>query len=89
MKKVRTGMPFKSVFGFDFMERCISCEFHFKQSVNRKMKDSMYTNSEDREKFRNLTCNMLEAQTEIQFKTAVTNLESFIIEQKELNLLSE
>ena len=49
----------------------------------------MYTNSEDREKFRNLTCNMLEAQTEIQFKTAVTNLESFIIEQKELNLLSE
>ena len=89
MKKVRTGMPFKSVFGFDFMERYISCEFHFKQNVNRKMKDSMFTNSEDREKFRNLTCNMLAARTEIQFKTAVTNLEPFITEKRELNLLSE
>ena len=72
----------KNVFGCKFMERCISCEFHFKQSVNRKMKDSMFTYSEDRDKFRNLTRNMLEAQTEIQFKTAVTNLESFITEKK-------
>ena len=79
----------KNVFGCEFMERCISCEFDFKQSLNRKMKDSMFTNSEDREKFRNLTRNMLEAQTEIQFKTAVTNLESFITEKKERNSLSE
>ena len=79
----------KNVFGCDFMERCISCEFHFKQSVSRKMNDSMFTNSEDHEKFRNLTRNMLEAQTEIHFKTAVTNLESFITEKKERNLLSE
>ena len=71
------------------MERCISCEFRFKESVNRKMQDSMFTNSEEREKFRNLTCNMLEAQTEIRFKTAVTGLESFITEKKERNLLSE
>ena len=76
-------------FGCKFMERCISCEFHFKQSINRKMKDSMFTNSEDREKFRNLTRKILEVQTEIQFKTAVTNLESFITEKKERNLLSE
>ena len=34
------------------MERGISYEFHFKQSVNRKMKDSMFINSENREKFR-------------------------------------
>ena len=53
------------------------------------MKDPMFTNSEDREKFRNLTRNMLESQTETQFKTAVTNLESFITEKKERNLLSE
>ena len=72
----------KNIFGCEFMERCISCEFHFKQSVNRKMKDSIFTNSEDREKFRNLTRNMLKAQTEMQFKTAVTNLEQFITEKK-------
>ena len=72
----------KNVFGCEFVERSISCEFHFTQSVNRKMNDSMFTNSEDREKFRNLTRKMLEIQTEIQFKTAVTNLESFITERK-------
>ena len=37
----------------------------------------MFINSEDRE-----TRNMLEAQTEMQFKTAVTNLESFITKKK-------
>ena len=71
------------------MERYISCEFHFEQSVDRKMKDTMFTNSEDCEKLRNLTRNMLETQTEIQFKTAVTNLESFITKKKEQNLMSE
>ena len=79
----------KIVFGCELMERYISCKFHIKQRINRKMKDSMFTNSEDREKFRNLTRNMSEAQTEIRFKTALTNLESFITEKKELNLLSE
>ena len=72
----------KNVFGCEFTERCISCEFHFKQSVNRKIKDPLFTSSEDREKFRNLTRNMLEEQTEIQLKTAVRNLESFITEKK-------
>ena len=63
----------KNIFGCEFMERYISCEFHFKQSVNLKMMDSMFTNSEDSEKFRNLTGKTIEAQTEIQFKTAVAN----------------
>ena len=40
------------------------------------MTDFMFTNSEDLEKFRNLKRNILEAQTKIQFKTTVTNLES-------------
>lgn len=71
------------------MERYISCEVHFKQSVSRKMKDSMFTNSGDHEKFRNLTPNWLEVQTEIRFKEAVTNLEPFVIEKKEQNLLNE
>ena len=74
----------KNVFGCEFMERCISCEFHFKQIINRKMKDSMFTYLEDRDKFRSLTRNMLEAQTEILFKTAVTKLESFIIKKKKI-----
>ena len=56
----------KNVFGSEFMKRCISCEFHFKQRVNRKMKDSTFTNSEDREKLGNLTRNMLEARTDIR-----------------------
>ena len=42
----------------------------------------MFTKSEDREKFRNLTRNMLEAQTEIQVKTVATNLESFITKKE-------
>ena len=67
----------KNVFGSEFIKRCLSCEFHFKKSVNRKIKDSTFTNSEDREKLGNLTRNMLEARTDIQFKTAVTNLETF------------
>ena len=46
------------------------------------MKDPMLTNSEDREKFRNLTRNMLEAQTEIQLKTAMTYFESFFTKKK-------
>ena len=55
----------KNVIGCKFKEICISFEFQFKQSVSLKMKDSMFTNSDDREKFRNLTRNMLKAQTEI------------------------
>ena len=47
------------------------------------MKDSTFTNSEDREKLGNLTRNMLEVRTDIRFKTAVTNLETFITEKKE------
>ena len=61
------------------MERCISCEFHLKQSVNHKMKDSIQKTVRSSE---NLTRNMLESQTEIQFKTAVTNIESFITEKR-------
>ena len=53
------------------------------------MTDFMFTNSEDLEKFRNLKRNILEAQTKIQFKTTVTNLESFITEKKEQSLLNE
>ena len=40
------------------------------------MTDFMFTNSEDLEKFRNLKRNILEAQTKIQFKTTVINIES-------------
>ena len=44
----------KNLLECEFMERCISWEIHFKQSVNSKTNDSIFTNSEDREKFRNL-----------------------------------
>ena len=55
----------KNVIGCKFKEICISFEFQVTQSVSLKMKDSMFTNSDDRKKFRNLTRNMLKAQTEI------------------------
>ena len=45
--------------------------------VNCFYKNKIFTNSEDSEKCRNLARNMLEAQTEMQLKTAATNLESF------------
>lgn len=60
----------KYAFGSKFMKRCISSDFHFKQSENQKMKDSNMFKR-----------NMLEAYTETQFKTAVTNYESFIIDK--------
>ena len=44
-KKGSNWNAIKNVFGCEFMERCISCKFQFKQSVNYKMKDSMFTNS--------------------------------------------
>ena len=55
----------KNVIGCKFKEKRISFDFHFKQNVSLNMKDSMFTNSDDREKFRNLTRNILKAQTEI------------------------
>ena len=75
-ENILTCNAIKIVFGCEFMERCISWEFHLKQSVNYKMTDFMFTNSEDLEKFRNLKRNILEAQTKIQFKTTVINIES-------------
>lgn len=45
------------------------------------MKDSVFTNSKDREKFRKLLCKILEAQTELQFKIAVPHLEPFITQK--------
>ena len=43
----------KEVYGEDFITRCSSCVFHFKQSVNRRLKETV---------FRSLSKRMLEAQ---------------------------
>ena len=35
----------KKYFGEGFIKRCVFCEFHFKQSVTRRLKDSMFSKS--------------------------------------------
>ena len=34
----------ENVYGKELLHRCYSCEFHFKQSVNRRLKDPMLNN---------------------------------------------
>ena len=62
----------KEVYGKDFITRCSSCEFHFKQSVNRRLKEIIFLGDESADRFRSLTNRMLEAQTEVQFEDAFT-----------------
>ena len=70
----------KKYFGGGFIKRCVSCEFHFKQSVTRRLKDSMFSKSRTSDQFRTLSKGLLEAQTESQFHESMSMLESFIQE---------
>ena len=72
--------PIKKYFGDGFIKRCVSCEFHFKQTVTRRLKDSMFSKSRTSDKFRTLSKGLLEAQTESQFHESMSLLESFIKE---------
>ena len=70
----------KKYFGDGFIKRCVSGEFHFKQSVTRRLKDSMLSKSRTSHQFRTLSKGLLEAQTESQFHESMSMLESFIQE---------
>ena len=68
----------KEVYGEDFITRCSSCEFHFKQSVNRRLKETVFSGDKSVDRFRSLSKRMLAAQTEVQFEDARTGLRAFI-----------
>ena len=49
--------PVENVYGKELLHCCYSCEFHFKQSVNKSLKDTMF-NNRSRAKFRDPLLNM-------------------------------
>ena len=42
----------KEVYGEDFITRCSSCEFHFKQSVNRRLNETVFLGEKSADRFR-------------------------------------
>ena len=70
----------ENVYGKELLHRCYSCEFHFKQSVNRKLKDPMFNNGL-RAKFQSLCKQMLESSNKADFKRSVQKLEDFLDEE--------
>ena len=72
----------KEVYGKDFITRCSSWEFHFKQSVNRRLKETIFSGDKLTDRFRSLSKRMLEAQIEVQFENSRTELRAFIDEKE-------
>ena len=55
----------KEVYGEDFITGYSSCEFLFKQSVNRRLKGTAFSGDKSADRFCSLSNRMLEAQTEV------------------------
>ena len=73
----------KEVFGEEFLNCCQSCEFHFMQSVNRRLNSSgLFAGDRARDKIRSLSRKLLESETTIQFEKACEEAVKFI-EEKE------
>ena len=66
------------IYGKEFIQRCDSCEFHFKQSVNQRVKEPVFSSKKSIRNFKQLTKEMLEAQTAAQFNDAIDELTEFI-----------
>ena len=70
------GSDWKAVENFDKengkerLHRCYSCEFHFKQCVNRRLKDPMFNNKSNA-KFQSLCKQMLESLDNANFGRSV------------------
>ena len=62
--------------------RCSSCEFRFKQSVKRHFKETVFSGNKSASRFRSLSKRMLEAQAEVQFEDARTELRAFFDEKE-------
>ena len=78
----------KGVWGEGFITRCSSCEFHFKQSTNRRLKETVFWGDKSANRFRSPSKRMLEAQAEVQFEDAQTELRAFIDEKEKRQPLS-
>ena len=72
----------KKYFGDGFIKLCVSCQFYFKQSVTRRLKDLKFSKSLTFDQFITLLKGLLEAQTESQFHESISMLESFIQEDQ-------
>ena len=72
----------ENVYGKELLHRCYSCEFHFKQSVNRTLQDPTFNNGSSA-KFQSLCKQMLESSNKANFKRSVQKLEDFLDEQPE------
>ena len=70
----------ENVYGKELLHRCYSCEFHFKQSVKRRLKDPMFNNG-SRAKFQYLCKQMLESSNKANFKRSIQKLEDFLDEE--------
>ena len=78
----------KEVYGEDFIKRYGSCEFHFKQRVNRHLKETVFSGDKSADRFRFLSKRMLQAKTEVQFEDTRTELRAFIDEKEKKQPLS-
>ena len=66
------------IYGKEFIQRCDSCEFHFNQSVNRRVKEPVFSPEKSIRNLKRLTKEMLEAQTATQLSDAIDELTEFI-----------
>jgi hypothetical protein len=65
----------KDIFGNEALERVKTCEFHYKQNVNRRAR---LIDAESAEEFKEKCEAMLQAQTEDGFSAARKELDDFI-----------
>ena len=68
----------KNVYGKAFMDRVISCEFNFKQSVNRRANTDIFSSEDSIGKFKSLCRAMLEAQTVPKLMKETEHLRTFL-----------
>ena len=78
----------KEIYGEEFLNCRQSCEFHLKQSVNRRLKSSgLFAGERARDKMRFLSRKLLESKTTIQFEKACEEAVKFIEEKEKRNPL--
>ena len=73
----------KEIYGDEFLNRCQSCEFHFKQSINRRLKSSgLLAGNGAQDKMRPLSRKLLESKATIQFEKACEEAIKFMKEKE-------
>ena len=75
-EKGSSSKTVENVYGKKLLHRCYSCNFHFKQSVNRRLKDPIFINGSSA-KFQSLCNQMLESSNKASFERSVQKLRDF------------